>query len=152
MTTGQGGSNNAVRYALIGVAVCSALVLSWILFGWIVSLSGQHLDPWTIGVIGLVAVADIAMAVAAGGLVRRHAWGAYLVGVAAFLLAPLLAFVTLVAYASSVMPSPYNTGTGGIDPEDVFITVAFVLSLVTGWLGIRLGRALRRPREGQERA
>jgi hypothetical protein len=125
-----------VRYALIAVAGFTSLGLVGLLL--VQSGIGHPL------IVGVPAVTATVMAIAAGGLIRRKAWGAYLLAAAAFLMAPVLAYGILVSIASSVLPSPYDTSQGGIDPEDVIVGVSFPVALVTGWLALRLGRTLRR--------
>jgi hypothetical protein len=126
----------AFRYGLIAAAGCTSLALVGLLLG-----ESGSLHPLA---IGFFAVTATVLAIAAAGLVRHHAWAAYLLAAAAFLMAPILAFGILIAIASSVLPSPYNTSQGGIDPEDVIIGVSLPAALVAGSLAIRLGRSLRR--------
>ena len=134
-----------LRYALIAVAGLTALALLWLLLGWAGSMSAQDLNLSILLQIVLVAAAAVLMAIAAVGLLGSHAWGASLIAWVAFGIAPFLALGILVAFASSVLPSSYNTATGGVDPEDVIIGLAFPAALITGWLATRLGRSLRGP-------
>lgn len=126
------------------MAGLTALALLWLLLGWAGHLSAQDLNPSALLRIMFVAAAAVLMAIAAVGLWGSHAWGASVIAWAAFGMAPFLALGILMALASSVLPSSYNTATGGIDSEDVIIGLAFPAALITGWLAIRLGRSLRR--------
>lgn len=127
-----------IRYALIAVASLTTLALLWVEWG----LFAQVLSPSVLLRIVLVAAAAGLFAAAVVGLLRSHAWGASLMAWAAFGMAPFSALAILMAFASSVLPSSYNTATGGIDTEDVIIGLAFPVALITGWLAIRLRRSL----------
>jgi hypothetical protein len=126
-----------VRYALIGVAIGAFLLLGWI--AGVLLLDRLDAPPDAIDhsdFIGFLVLLALVMANAAVGLVRRRAWAADLLSVAAFVCSlPIAALLVL----SGLAPSPDNTS----DPSRLVALGAIALALSVAVLARRLGRAMR---------
>ena len=129
-----------MRYALIAVAIgasLSCVFVAWRLWlGEQVVTPGYENDPDYTYVVVLVVAATV-LAFAAGGLIARRAEGAYLLSIAAFMLAMPLA---LLAILSLGWYSPYSTGDPGLVR---FLGLGLLaLDLWVAVQGIRVGRRL----------
>jgi hypothetical protein len=125
-----------VRYFLIAVAIAAALYLGWL-------ARGLH-PAYSIFLWPLA----LAMGLAAIGLMKRQAWAAYLLSVAAFLCVLPIVFLMLFL-ASSWRTQP---ATPGSDPAGLILWGALALAVTVGGTGISLGGRLRRERrERRER-
>ena len=137
-----GSDHDAMRPALIAVALVASVALAWV--AWILAAAEQAVTPgyesdpdFTLVIV--VGIAALVMAFAAGGLIARRAEGAYLLSVGAFMLVMplvLLAFLTLMAGAS-----PYDTSDPG--PIRLVGPVLLAFDLAVAVFALRLGRQMR---------
>lgn len=123
-----------MRYFLIAVAIAAALFLAWL---------ARDLHPaysiflWT---------PALAMGLAAIGMIKRRAWGAYLLSVAAFLcVLPIMFLMLMLASMWRTQPA-----TPGSDPSGLILLGALALALTVGGTGIALGGRLRRERRERD--
>jgi hypothetical protein len=129
-----------MRYALMALAISGCLFLlwrAWLAFPEVIQPPDPYYsrDTGNDVLFGLLVASALAMALAAFGMIRRHAWGAYLFSAAAFPLSVPLAFLLLL----SAIPPASATAW-----ERLLVVGLLVLVLSIGVLGLRLGRSLRR--------
>ena len=132
-----------LRYALIVAAIGASLFFAWLAFTTfliVLEKPPEFAGPDRLN-MGILVTAALVMAVAAGGLIARRAWGAYLLSVAAFLLSLPLAFLALwILAAWDVTNEPH--------PERILPVGAVGLAIGVGVAALRLGRSIRRENEG----
>jgi photosystem I reaction center subunit XII len=130
-----------MRYVLIGLASLASASLWWIAWRTWGALTEPPAPGYMRGegleIIGaLFAGAAVIVGVAAIGMLRRRAWGAYLFSVSAFLASAVLAIgllFSLGAWDVSEDPTSLN----------LMVLVILVVAIWAGVMAIRLGRSLR---------
>jgi hypothetical protein len=131
-----------VRYALIAVAIGASLVclfVAWRLWlGEQVVVPGYRDDP-DYTVVAMLVVAAVVLAFAAGGLIARRAEGAYLLGVAAFMLVIPLAGLGLLSFITWDTTQGEQSNIGLLR---IGVWGAFAFDVWVGVRSIRLGRQM----------
>jgi len=125
-----------MRYFLMAVAIGAVLGCGWLTASMLFSDNDflADLAVWA-------AMVGLAMAVAAVGLIMRKSWGAYLLGVAAFVSVLPIGFLLLLM-ASTWRTQPDTTP----DPLGPTLWGALILAVTVGGFGVSLGRSMARER------